>query len=174
MTPCPTCGSLLVTPDGSCPRCQGGVAATYSNAPELPPVTLDAIREAKVRLDEFPSWTLTPSFGGSLFGALQDGWKIVPDRHLRPFQERERSRDGSCLNLSAVSRNRERRIDASKLYVMKAERTIFCAPHMVEEIEKAFAVSEQQDVSRRVTDDQVDEMLERDARVAAEMGAKLR
>lgn len=59
------------------------------------------------------------------------GYSVIPVRYLRPYQERERSRDGSCHNLSAAKRNKERRDEASKVWVDHRTRTIYGPPHVV-------------------------------------------
>jgi hypothetical protein len=67
-------------------------------------------------------------------------YAIFVDRALGPGRlERERSRDGSCVNLSAMERNAKRLLDASRVYVDESSRRIYCAPHVKAQLEKAIA-----------------------------------
>lgn len=59
------------------------------------------------------------------------GYRLVSVPYLRPRLERERPRDRSCINLSAVARNKARLDDASKAYVDKSARTIYGPPHVI-------------------------------------------
>lgn len=70
-------------------------------------------------------------FGGSL-----SGYDVYVDRALAPRLERERSRDGSCVNLSAVERNRKKLADSSTMLVFNGERRVVCAPHVFAELQK--------------------------------------
>ena len=62
------------------------------------------------------------------------GYRIVQTKYLRPRLERERSRDGSCFNLSAAARNKAKLDDASKLWVDHRERVIYGPPHVIEKL----------------------------------------
>jgi hypothetical protein len=70
------------------------------------------------------------------------GYRIIPIRWLAPRLERERSRDGSCTNLSAIERNRKKLDDASKVYVNHVDRTIVCAPHVYKSVRVALETLE--------------------------------
>jgi hypothetical protein len=68
-------------------------------------------------------------------------WEVHVDRHLPgpPRLERERSRDGSSLNLSAIERNAKRLAETSRVYVDERNGRFYCAPHMKALLEKAIA-----------------------------------
>jgi len=71
--------------------------------------------------------------------AAQSGYNIVRVHWLDPRLERERSRDGSCLNLSAAERNRKKFEEARVAYVDHANRTIICATHVYYALREALA-----------------------------------
>lgn len=64
------------------------------------------------------------------------GYAVFVVRALDPRLERERSRDGSCVNLSARTRNAKRLEEASKVVIDHARRQIHCPTHVFESLRK--------------------------------------
>jgi hypothetical protein len=77
----------------------------------------------------------------NVIAAMSGGYNIISLRWLAPRLERERARDGSCVNLSAAERNRKKLADASTVHVNHADRTIICAPHVYKALRAALATS---------------------------------
>lgn len=67
---------------------------------------------------------------------LANGYAVFVVRAMDPRLERERSRDGSCVNLSARARNAKRFEDASKVFIDHAKRQIHCPTHVFESLRK--------------------------------------
>lgn len=65
-----------------------------------------------------------------------NGYAVFVVRALDPRLERERSRDGSCVNLSARVRNAKRLGDASKVLIDHEKRQIHCPTHVFEALRK--------------------------------------
>jgi hypothetical protein len=68
----------------------------------------------------------------------QSGYRLVVLRHLDPKLERDRSRDGSCVNLSAVARNAKRLEEASHAWVDHSARRIICPTHVYEALRRSL------------------------------------
>lgn len=79
---------------------------------------------------------------GSELGSVTFGYRIMVDRKLDPKLERERSHDRSCINLSAVARNKERLADSAKAYVLEDERLIVCPTHVFAALRKQIPALE--------------------------------
>ena len=62
--------------------------------------------------------------------AMQSGYRIHRLRWLDPRLERERSRDGSCTNLSAAERNRKKLDAANMVSIDHVNRAIHCPTHV--------------------------------------------
>lgn len=98
--------------------------STYSNWAPPPPPADEIIRQLEAFAAELPAPSPTQ-------------FQIIVSRELGPGRlERERSRDGSCVNLSAIERNAKRLQECSRVLVDERNGRIYCAPHMKLAIEK--------------------------------------
>lgn len=80
-----------------------------------------------------------PNLEPAVFAA-RAGYDIYVLRYLspRPPLERERSRDRSCINLSAALRNRKKMEEARVAWVNHDTRSIYCAPWVYKELRAAL------------------------------------
>lgn len=76
--------------------------------------------------------------GGPFNFVWPSGYLVFAVRALDPRLERERSRDGSCVNLSAQERNAKRLEDASQVFIDHANRSIHCPTHVVEALSRSI------------------------------------